>query len=409
MAKRRRSGAAPLFKRQQSFESKRTLDKLFTVPSYFFQFGSRLFFLAGFLSLLPARKNSSRTCTFFLRLRGIFRIVNPRSLSRARRTERLRFPSPVSLALFAKNRDAYRKPAARRARGCYPDSRIQFLPMSSFRLLRFPVFVLLLLLAARPLAAEDIQKIVPSGYVTDLAGVIPQATRARIEALATELEQKTGAQLAVVTVRSLDDRPIEDYAVDLFKHLGVGSKKQDSGVLLLIAPNDRKYRIEVGYGLEPIINDARAGDAGRAMVPFLRQNQFGAAAEAASWQLAKYIADDKRVTLSGAPPTQPVSRQPQSSGSPINFLATLVILFFIFQILSSVISAVSGRRGAGLGCCILPFLGGWGGGGWSGGSWGGGGWGGGSRGGWGGGGFGGGGFGGFGGGSSGGGGASGSW
>ena len=275
--------------------------------------------------------------------------------------------------------------------------------MSFFRLLRFAVCALLLLSAARSLAADDIQRIVPSGYVTDLAGVIPQTTRQRIEALSTELEQKTGAQLAVVTVRSLDDRPIEDYAVDLFKHLGVGSKKQDSGVLLLIAPNDRKYRIEVGYGIEPIINDARAGDAGRAMVPFLRQNDFGSAAEVASWQLAKYIADDKGVSLSGSPPARPVSRQTQSSGSPISILAVLIILFFVFQILSSVVRSASGRSGAGLGGCwwILPFLGGGGGGGWGGGGWGGG-----SRGGWGGGG---GGFGGFGGGSSGGGGASGSW
>jgi len=127
-------------------------------------------------------------------------------------------------------------------------------------------------LCASGLIADDISKISPTGYVTDLAGVIPEGTRQRVEALGTELDQKTGAQLAIVTVKSLDGRPVEDYAVDLFQHLGVGSKKESSGVLLLLAPNDRKYRIEVGYGIEPIINDARAGDAGRAMVPFLKQN-----------------------------------------------------------------------------------------------------------------------------------------
>jgi uncharacterized protein len=323
----------------------------------------------------------------------------------ARRRSWLR--APVSLALFHKNRDAYATPATHRSRGNHPNPRIQLQSMYFFRCLRFPVCALLLLSAAPIVVADDIQKIVPSGYVTDLAGVIPSANRQRIETLCTELERKTGAQLAVVTVRSLDDRPIEDYAVDLFKHLGVGSKKQDSGLLLLIAPNDRKYRIEVGYGLEPIINDARAGDAGRAMVPLLRQNDFGAAAEVASWQLAKFIADDKGVTLSGAPPARPVSRQPQSSSSPISIFAVFIILFFVFQIFSSLIRSASGRSGTGLGGCwwILPFLGG-GGGGWGGGSrggWSGGGWGGGVFGG------GGGGFGGFGGGSSGGGGASGSW
>jgi uncharacterized protein len=273
----------------------------------------------------------------------------------------------------------------------------------SFRRLRLPVCALLFLLVLTPVFADDIKGIVATSYVTDLAGVIPTRTRQRLEALCAELEQKTGAQLAIVTVRSLDDRAVEDYTVDLFKHLGVGSKKQDSGVLLLLAPNDRKYRVEVGYGLEPVINDARAGDAGRSMGPFLRQNDFAAAVEVAAWQLAKYIADDKGVTLSGAPPERPVSRQTHSEKSPISLFAVFFILFFLFQIFGSTVRRTSGRRGGGMDGCwwILPFLGGWGGGGrggWGGGSWGGGSWGGG-----------GGGFGGFGGGSSGGGGASGSW
>ena len=133
--------------------------------------------------------------------------------------------------------------------------------------------------------------------------------------------------MAIVTVKSLDDRPVEDYAVDLFKHLGVGAKKDGTGVLLLVAPNDRKYRIEVGYGLEPIINDARAGDAGRAMVPFLRQNDYGSAIEVAAWQLAKYIADDKGVTLSGQPPARPVVNTPHQHGFPIPFWAIFFIIF----------------------------------------------------------------------------------
>ena len=257
----------------------------------------------------------------------------------------------------------------------------------------------LFLFGALGVAADDISKISPTGYVTDLAGVIPQATKQRLEALGIELEEKTGAQMAIVTVRSLDDRPVEDYAVDLFKHLGVGSKKESSGVLLLLAPNDRKYRIEVGYGVEPIINDARAGDAGRAMVPFLKQNDFGSAVEIAAWQLAKYIADEKGVTLSGQPPARRAANASQRRGSPISPFAFLLILFIIFRILGSIISRGTGGRGGGMSGCwwLLPFL--MGGGGRGGGSWGGGG------------GFGGGGggFGGFGGGSSGGGGASGSW
>jgi uncharacterized protein len=249
---------------------------------------------------------------------------------------------------------------------------------------------------------EDIKSIHPTGYVTDLAGVIGADKTARLEALCTELEQKTGAQMAIVTVSSLDGQSVDYYAVDLFRQLGIGSKKDNRGVLLLVAPNDRKYRIEVGYGLEPVINDARAGDAGRAMVPFLRQGDYGGAVETGAWQLAKYIADDSNVTLSGEPPVRRIRHSNRSGGTGIFWL--IVVMFILF----SVIGRSSGMRpGGGGGSGFLWFLlgmmansggssrGGWGGGGFGGGSsgWGGGG----------------GGFGGFGGGSSGGGGASGSW
>ncbi|HEY6946501.1 MAG TPA: TPM domain-containing protein [Candidatus Acidoferrum sp.] len=250
--------------------------------------------------------------------------------------------------------------------------------------------------------AEDIKSIHPTGYVTDLAGVIGATKKANLEALCTELEQKTGAQMAIVTVRSLEGESVEYYAVDLFKQLGIGSKKDNRGVLLLVAPNDRKYRIEVGYGLEPIINDARAGDAGRAMVPFLRQSDYGDAIETGAWQLAKYIADDANVTLSGQPPAVRVRHRNNGSGGGLFWLFVGLILLFSFL---GRASGGRGFRGGSGGGGLLWFLlgmmasnagrgsrGGWGGGGFGG------------SGGWGGGGFGG-----FGGGSSGGGGASGGW
>jgi uncharacterized protein len=308
------------------------------------------------------------------------------------------------LALFIENRDA--------CCCCFAVSRSQstriclHFSMTRSRMSSLCVFFLLFF-GANAVSADDVQKISPSGYVTDLAGVIPAATRQRLEALCSELDQKTGAQLAIVTVRSLDGRPVEDYAVALFKHLGVGSKKESAGVLLLLAPNDRKYRIEVGYGIEPIINDARAGDAGRAMIPFLKQNDFGTAVEVAAWQLAKYIADDYGVTLSGQPPARRVANTPSERGSPLILIFGLLLFFFVLSQLSR-FAAASGPGGRGAGCMngclwLLPFFlsGGGGRGGGGGSSWGGGG--------FGGGGDSGGGFGGFGGGSSGGGGASGSW
>src|SRR6266436_5265771 len=271
--------------------------------------------------------------------------------------------------------------------------------MRKIHLIRTALLPFLFLLSASFCTAEDIKKIHPTGYVSDLAGVISPDVKIRLEALCTELEQKTGAQMAIVTVQALEGESVENYVVDLFKQLRVGSKKENRGVLLLVAPNERKYRIEVGYGLEPVINDARAGDAGRAMVPYLRQRDYGKAAEVGAWQLAKYIADDAGVTLNGQPPA---GGNRDGRADNANWGVWIVLGLII---LLRVIGSLSGRggRGSGGSGCLWFLLGmlashggrssGGGGGGWGGGGFGGGG----------------GGFGGFGGGSSGGGGASGSW
>src|SRR5215469_9081855 len=264
--------------------------------------------------------------------------------------------------------------------------------------------VTLLLFLGVALWAEKINDIRAQGYVTDLAGVINSATRQKIELLATEIEQKTGAQIAVVTVNSLEGETREEYAVDLYKHLGIGSKKDNKGVLILIAPKDRQYKIEIGYGLEPVINDARAGDVGRDMLPDLRKGDYSAAALTGATGVAQFIAADAGVQLTGVPQRR---QRPPTHEAPwwLPF-----VLFGGFFLLVRALSR-AGRRGGG------PRSGGGGMGsalpwilmgnamGRGGGSWGGG-WGG-SSGGWGGGG--GGGFGGFGGGMSGGGGAGGSW
>jgi len=264
-----------------------------------------------------------------------------------------------------------------------------------------------LLFVAAAARADDFRNFTPTGYVTDRAGVISAPSKAQLEALCTELEQKTGAQLAIVTVKSLDGSDVQTYANNLFKQLGIGKKKTDTGVMLLVAPNDRKYWTEVGYGLEPVINDARAGDAGRLMVPYFRKGDYSGGIAAAAWQLAQYVADDKGVTLTGAPQRRAARQPSQDSGSIGIWIVLGIILLFV--LLSSRGGSGGGRRGGGGGSgfwtgLILGALAnsGRGGGGW-GGSRGGGNWGGGS---WGGGG---GGFGGFGGGSSGGGGAGGSW
>ncbi len=238
----------------------------------------------------------------------------------------------------------------------------------------------------------DVSKLEPRGYVNDYAGV---------------LDAQASEAIAVYcgNVESLEGDTVEDAAVRLFEKWGVGKKGKDEGILLLLAIKDRKNRIEVGYGLEPIVTDGAAGDVLRSIRPILRQGDYGGAINAALQQLGQRIAEAKGVTIDGQAPVRR-RREGGDGGFPI---AILVFIFIIFAVLSN----FGGRgrpRGGGAdmlaGMILGQMLGGGRrrGSGWSSGGFGGSG-GGGGGGGW----SGGGGFGGFGGGGSGGGGASGGW
>jgi uncharacterized protein len=228
----------------------------------------------------------------------------------------------------------------------------------------------------------------PVGYVNDFAKVIPAYQSQQIVTLLTELDQKTGAQVAVVTIPSLNGADIDSSAVDLFKQWGIGQKKKDNGVLILAAIADHKIRIEVGYGLEPIIPDGKAGTIIRQyMAPQFKEGDYGSGFLVGSVAVAQIIAQDAGVTLTGQGLDVPLS----DNDNPYSRLSFWVfILIFLSLWLVTSWANWKQRRGRG---------GYWGGGYWGGGGFGGG---------WSGGG-GGGGFGGFSGGGSGGGGASGGW
>jgi uncharacterized protein len=236
----------------------------------------------------------------------------------------------------------------------------------------------------------------PTDYVSDFAHVLSPEAIARVDAVCAELDHsQANAQIAVVTVKTLDGEDTAEWSHELFSKWKLGGATgagKDRGLLVLLAIDDHKRFIEVGYGLEGILNDAKVGDIGRAMVPQLQANDYDGAVTQAVGAVAQVIADDAKVTLTDQPVVeQPV---PQRHSSGVNWVKLVVILIVILLYLFRVLGSwgLFGLWGMGL------FGGGrgMGGGGWGGG---GGGFGGG----------GGGGFGGFGGGSSGGGGAGGSW
>ncbi len=129
-----------------------------------------------------------------------------------------------------------------------------------------------LLLALRP-SAQTLPR--PLGRISDFANVIDPATEADLDHRIDLLEQQTASEVAVATVESLDGMSVEEYANRLFKEWGIGRAKQDNGVLVLVAPNEREMRIEVGYGLEGVLPDGLAGEMIReAFTPRFRDGDY---------------------------------------------------------------------------------------------------------------------------------------
>jgi uncharacterized protein len=277
---------------------------------------------------------------------------------------------------------------------------------------RVAAILWILLGAAALVAAEPIASLRPTNYVNDFAGVLDATTQARLNDLCQQVEQKAQAQIAVVTVKSVDGQDVVSYAVALYQKWGIGAKGKDRGVLILLATQDHKYWTTVGYGLEPILPDGKVGGFGREMVPLLRSGDYAGAVTLITARVASVIAQDAGVTLDNPPRLAAPRQQPVSGGGPGGAVLFFFLLFIVILILRTIFRGGGSGRGSGgsgflsglLWAMLFSNLGGRG--GYGGGGFGGGGFGGGGFGGFGGGG---GGFGGFGGGSTGGGGAGGSW
>jgi uncharacterized protein len=237
-----------------------------------------------------------------------------------------------------------------------------------------PLLAVILACLAPALCAERVQDLPqPTDYVSDFAHVLSPDAIARIDSLCSQLDHSAAnARLAVVTVHDLDGDDAADYANQLEDHWKMGDKGENRYAMVLLAVADRKYRIEVGYGLEGILNDAKVGDIGRAMVPDLRAGAYDDAVLLAVGAVAQDIAADAKVTLNQNLPLAPAVGQPVEEHNAV--LGKLILLIIVLVFFGG-FSLLRMLFGWGL------FFGGWGGGGWRGGGWGGGGFGGGGSGG----------------------------
>jgi len=216
----------------------------------------------------------------------------------------------------------------------------QFLPRLILTL------TLLSALAATGYGQADLP--MPQRYVEDYANVINDSDERSLNGVLQELEQKTGAQYIVLTVLSTGGLPIEQFSIELAEKWKLGQKGKDNGMLFVLAKNDRKWRFEVGYGLEGFITDQYCGRVGRdVLVPYLRKGDYSRGIYEANLQIVQKIATEAGVSLTGMPRITPVPVMDKRRGLPC--CSALPILFFMLLIFSGM--------GRGMGWWFfLPFI-----------------------------------------------------
>jgi uncharacterized protein len=199
---------------------------------------------------------------------------------------------------------------------------------------RTNIFALLLAAIAfsSPALCEKPDLPMPSQYVQDYANVINGQDKTTLLGVLQELEQKTGAQYIILTVKTTEGLPIEDFSIKLCEKWKLGQKDKDNGFLFTIATNDRKYRFEVGHGLEGDVTDASCGQMGRdILVPYLKRGDYSGGIRNINLAIVSRIAKGYGVTLSGMPTASPYSTNRGIHGkTQLVILLVLVVVMLPF-------------------------------------------------------------------------------
>ncbi|MFC1531957.1 TPM domain-containing protein, partial [Thermodesulfobacteriota bacterium] len=200
--------------------------------------------------------------------------------------------------------------------------------LSTSRYISLALFTVFFLFNSGSLAGAERPFPKSRGLVNDFANVIPQSYEQKIISLTSELMNKTGIPIVVVTMLDLGGAEYNDYANRLYSAWGIGKKGDDKGVLIFVTIKERKMRIETGYGVEGILPDGLVGEIrDRYMLPYLKQDKFGEGILNGTLAVSQVITRHTGVKLTGMTPAK---APPKKRRSILSFLPLLIIFFFMF-------------------------------------------------------------------------------
>jgi uncharacterized protein len=204
------------------------------------------------------------------------------------------------------------------------------------RLVWFGLVTALILAVASPaaLAAASIPSPPAQLYVLDQADVISPQTESLIINTSQELNRLTKAQVAVVTLNSLNDQPIEEVSLGILRQWKLGDKELNNGLLILLAPSERQSRIEVGYGLEGALPDAKTGRIqDEYMLPYFTQGDYDQGLRNGYLQAVSQVAQEYGVTLNVQAPSQPQPQTDQTSGRKMPAWANVLLILGLLSLI----------------------------------------------------------------------------
>lgn len=195
------------------------------------------------------------------------------------------------------------------------------------------------------IAAENVSTptVLKDVYVYDDDNIIEDSVENKLNKMLTQLEQKTEVEFAVISIKSLNDLTIEDYANDLFNKLGIGKKGKNNGILLLISRSDKRVRLEIGKGLEGCLNDAKCGRIlDKYFVPYRENDEYTNATDFTVQAVINALKSEYEFEISDLDEDVYVSDEEELSEEELTVLLLIIIIIIVVAILGAVFGGSSG-------------------------------------------------------------------